>query len=143
MAKKVVAQIKLQVKAGQANPAPPVGTALGPHGVNIVEFCKSFNAKTQSMQQGKVVPVIITVYADRSFDFIMKEEPVAESLKTAAGLKKGSGETGKEHVGKVTLSQVREIAQNKMKDMNTHNIESAMMMVKGTAVSMGIEVVED
>lgn len=142
MAKKVIGEIKLQVGAGKANPAPPVGTALGPHGVNIMEFCKSFNAKTQSMRPGKVVPVIITVYADRSFTFIMKEEPVAESIKEAAGVQKGSGEPGKGYIAKITLAQVRQIAENKLKDMNTNNIESAMEMVKGTAVSMGIEVVE-
>ncbi len=146
MAKKAVGQIKLQVLAGKANPSPPVGPALGQHGVNIMEFCKSFNAKTQGME-AMMIPVIITVYSDRSFTFITKTPPVSVLLKKAAKLplskKPGAGakRPNKEKVGTVSRAQVREIANQKINDLNTTNIESAMSMVEGTARSMGIEVV--
>jgi len=139
MAKKVIGFIKLQISAGQANPAPPVGPALGQHGVNIMEFCKAFNAKTQD-QPGKLIPVEITVYADRSFTFITKTPPVSSLILEAAGLKKGSPEPHKDKVGSIKASQVREIAEIKMPDLNAVNIESAMRMVSGTARSMGINV---
>ena len=141
MAKKVIAEIKLQIPAGQANPSPPVGPALGQRGVNIMEFCKSFNAQTQG-QQGLIIPVIITVYADRSFTFITKTPPAAVLLKKAAGIEKGSGEPNKNKVGKVTKKQVREIAEQKLPDLNTTSLESAMRSVAGTARSMGLDVVE-
>lgn len=137
--KKVVAQVKLQVPAGQANPAPPVGPALGQHGINIMEFCKQFNAKTQT-QEGMIIPVIITIYADRSFTFIMKTPPVAILLKRAVGIAKASGDPLKVKIGKVTKAQVKEIAQLKMPDLNANTIEAAMRMVEGTARSMGIEI---
>jgi len=139
MAKKVIGQIKLQIPAGQANPSPPVGPALGQHGVNIMEFCKAFNAKTQS-EVGMIIPVIITVYADRSFSFITKTPPAAVLLLKAAKLQKGSGVPNKEKCGKVTRDQVREIAQIKMPDLNAFDIEAAMRTVEGTARSMGLEV---
>lgn len=141
MAKKITGTIKLQIPAGNANPSPPVGPALGQHGVNIMEFCKAFNAKTQD-KQGLIIPVIITVYADRSFTFITKTPPAAVLLKKAAGLEKGSGEPNKEKVGKVTKAQVREIAETKMKDLNAFSVENAMRMIEGTARSMGITVEE-
>jgi len=141
MAKKVSGYIKLQVPAGQANPAPPIGPALGQHGVNIMEFCKTFNARTQN-QAGMVIPVVITVYADKSFSFITKTPPAAVLLKKAAKLKKASGEPNKKKVGTVTRSQVKEIAELKMPDLNAANVESAMRMVAGTARSMGLEVVD-
>ena len=137
MAKKEVAQIKLQVPAGQANPTPPVGPALGQHGVNIMEFCKAFNAQTQG-QAGLVIPVVITVYADRSFSFITKTPPAAVLLLKAAKLGKGSGIPNRDKVGKVSPSQVREIAELKMPDLNASSIESAMSMIAGTARSMGL-----
>ena len=137
MAKKEVAQIKLQVPAGQANPTPPVGPALGQHGVNIMEFCKAFNAQTQE-QAGLVIPVVITVYADRSFSFITKTPPAAVLLLKAAKLSKGSGVPNRDKVGKVSPSQVREIAELKMPDLNASSIESAMSMIAGTARSMGL-----
>ena len=137
MAKKEVAQIKLQVPAGQANPTPPVGPALGQHGVNIMEFCKAFNAQTQE-QAGLVIPVVITVYADRSFSFITKTPPAAVLLLRAAKLSKGSGVPNRDKVGKVSPSQVREIAELKMPDLNASSIESAMSMIAGTAPSMGL-----
>ena len=137
MAKKEVAQIKLQVPAGQANPTPPVGPALGQHGVNIMEFCKAFNAQTQD-QAGLVIPVVITVYADRSFSFITKTPPAAVLLLKAAKLSKGSGIPNRDKVGKVSPSQVREIAELKMPDLNASSIESAMSMIAGTARSMGL-----
>lgn len=140
MAKKVIAQIKLQLPAGKATPAPPVGPALGQHGVNIMEFCKQFNAKTAD-QPGMIIPAVLTVFADRSFTFILKTPPASILLKKAAGLEKGSGEPNKVKVGKVTLDQVREIAQLKKADLNANDDEAAMEMIKGTAVSMGIEVV--
>jgi large subunit ribosomal protein L11 len=140
MAKKVIAQIKLQLPAGKATPAPPVGPALGQHGVNIMEFCKQFNAKTAD-QPGMIIPAVLTVYADRSFTFILKTPPASVLLKKAASLEKGSGEPNKVKVGKVTLDQVREIAELKRVDLNANDVEAAMEMIKGTAVSMGIEVV--
>ncbi|HOR54367.1 MAG: 50S ribosomal protein L11 [Thermovirgaceae bacterium] len=140
MAKKVIAQIKLQLPAGKATPAPPVGPALGQHGVNIMEFCKQFNAKTAD-QPGMIIPAVLTVYADRSFTFILKTPPASVLLKKAASLEKGSGEPNKVKVGKVTLDQVREIAELKKVDLNANDVEAAMEMIKGTAVSMGIEVV--
>jgi len=139
MAKKVIGFIKLQILAGQANPAPPVGPALGQHGVNIMEFCKAFNAKTQD-KQGKLIPVEITVYADRSFTFITKTPPASSLILEAAGLKKGSSEPNKEKVGKVTVSQIKEIAELKMPDLNAADIDSAIKMIAGTARSMGINV---
>ena len=141
MAKKVSGYIKLQVPAGKANPSPPVGPALGQHGVNIMQFCKEFNARTQS-QAGMIIPVVITVYADRSFSFITKSPPASTLLIKAAGVKGGSGEPNRRKVGSVTLAQVEEIAKVKMPDLNSTSIESAMEQVKGTAVSMGITVVD-
>jgi large subunit ribosomal protein L11 len=137
--KKILTQIKLQIAGGNATPAPPVGPALGQHGVNIMEFCKAFNSKTQS-QAGTIIPVVLTVYADRSFTFITKTPPAAVLLKQAAGLAKGSGEPNKNKVGKVTSAQVREIAETKMTDLNASTIEAAALMIEGTARSMGIEV---
>jgi len=139
MAKKELGKIKLQIPAGSANPSPPVGPALGQHGVNIMEFCKAFNAKTQD-QKGLIIPVVITVYADRSFDFITKTPPASVLLLKAAKLEKGSGEPNKEKVGKVTKAQVKEIAELKMVDLNANDIENAMLQIEGTARSMGIEV---
>ncbi len=137
--KKIAALVKLQVPGGLANPSPPVGPALGQHGVNIMEFCKSFNSRTQS-QKGMIIPVVITVFADRSFTFITKTPPAAVLLKKAAKLEKGSGEPNRVKVGKVTKAQVQEIAEIKMPDLNTDSIESAMRTVEGAARSMGIEV---
>jgi large subunit ribosomal protein L11 len=139
--KKITGYIKLQIPAGQANPAPPVGPALGQKGVNIMEFCKQFNAKTQD-KQGLIIPVVITVFSDKSFTFITKTPPASVLLMKAAKLEKGSGEPNRNKVGKVTKAQVREIAQMKMPDLNAHDIDAAMQMVAGTARSMGI-VVED
>jgi large subunit ribosomal protein L11 len=141
MAKEVVAKIKLHIPAGQANPSPPVGPALGQHGVNIMEFCKAFNEMTRD-KQGLIIPVVITVYKDRSFTFITKTPPASVLLKMAAGVAKGAGDPLREKVGKVTKSQVREIAQQKMPDLNAYDIETAMKIIEGTARSMGIEVVE-
>ena len=140
MAKEVAALIKLQIKGGAANPSPPVGPALGSKGVNIMDFCKQFNARTQD-KAGKVLPVIITVYGDKSVDFIIKQPPVAVQLKEAAKLQSGSAEPNRKKVGKVTWDQIKEIAQDKMPDMNCFTLESAMRMVAGTARSMGIDVV--
>jgi large subunit ribosomal protein L11 len=137
MAKKEIAQIKLQVPAGQANPTPPVGPALGQHGVNIMEFCKAFNAQTQE-KQGLIIPVVITVYADRTFSFITKTPPASVLLLKAAGLAKGSGVPNRDKVGTVSLDQVREIAELKMPDLNAASMESAMSMIAGTARSMGL-----
>ena len=137
MAKKISSFIKLQIPAGKANPAPPVGPALGQHGVNIMEFCKAFNAKTQD-QPGKIVPVVITVYSDRSFTFITKTPPVPSLILEALKIKKGSGEPNKEKVGTITNKQVEEIAEIKLPDLNTKKIDSAINMVKGTARSMGV-----
>ncbi len=131
----------MQIPAGSANPAPPVGPALGQHGVNIMEFCKAFNAKTQEMQ-GKIIPVVITVYADRSFTFITKTPPAASLLLDAAGLKKGSGEPNRDKVGTVKVAQLKEIAETKWNDLNASSIESAIEMIKGTAKSMGLVVEE-
>ncbi|MCG8337738.1 MAG: 50S ribosomal protein L11 [Proteobacteria bacterium] len=138
MAKKVAGYIKLQVPAGKANPAPPIGPALGQHGVNIMEFCKSFNSKTQS-QEGMIIPVVITVYADRSFTFITKTPPTSILLKKALGIEKASAEPNRIKVGKVTDAQVEEIAKIKMPDLNCYEIEAAKELVIGTAKSMGIE----
>ena len=140
MAIEVAALSKLQIKGGAANPSPPVGPALGSKGVNIMDFCKQFNARTQD-KAGKVLPVIITVYGDKSFDFIIKQPPVAVQLKEAAKLQSGSAEPNRKKVGKVTWDQIKEIAQDKMPDMNCFTLESAMRMVAGTARSMGIDVV--
>jgi large subunit ribosomal protein L11 len=139
--KKVIAEIKLQIPAGQANPSPPVGPALGQRGVNIMEFCKQFNAQTQA-QQGLLIPVIITVYADRSFTFVIKTPPAAVLLKRAAGVEKGSSEPNKKKVGKVTRAQIREIAQLKRPDLTAESIEAAMRTVEGAARSMGLDIVE-
>ncbi|GAB6038979.1 50S ribosomal protein L11 [Fundidesulfovibrio butyratiphilus] len=140
MAKKEVAKIKLQIPAGKANPSPPVGPALGQHGVNIMEFCKAFNAKTQD-QMGMITPVVITVYADRSFSFITKTPPAAVLLLKAAKIEKGSGEPNKNKVGKVSKAQVEEIAKLKLQDMTAKDLEAAMRTVMGTARSMGLDVV--
>jgi len=139
VAKKVIAIVKLQCPAGQANPSPPVGPALGQHGVNIMEFCKAFNARTQD-KQGLIIPAIIQVYADRSFTFELKTPPAAVLLKRAAKIAKGSGEPNREKVGRVTREQVREIAELKLPDLNAHDVDMAMRIVEGTARSMGIEV---
>jgi large subunit ribosomal protein L11 len=139
MAKKVVGMIKLQIPAGKANPSPPVGPALGQHGVNIMEFCKAFNAKTQA-QDGMIIPVVITVFADRSFSFITKTPPAAVLLMKAAKVPKGSSVPNKDKVGKVTKAQVREIAELKMPDLNAFDIEAAVRTVEGTARSMGLEI---
>ena len=141
MAKEIQAQIKLYVPAGQANPAPPVGPALGQHGVNIMMFCKSFNERTKG-REGLILPAIITVYKDRSFDFIVKSPPSSVLIKKAANLAKASGTAGKEKIGKITRKQVEEIAKTKMEDLNTNNLAQAVKTVAGTARSMGIEVVE-
>jgi large subunit ribosomal protein L11 len=140
MAKKIAAMVKLQIPAGKATPAPPVGPALGQHGVNIMEFCKSYNERTAKLA-GTIVPVEITVYADRTFTFVTKTPPAAVLLRQAAGLEKGSGEPNKTKAGTVTRKQVREIAERKMPDLNANTVESAMRMIEGTARSMGIEVV--
>ncbi len=140
MAKEVAAFIKLQIKGGAANPSPPVGPALGSKGVNIMDFCKQFNARTQD-KAGKVLPVIITVYSDKSFEFVVKQPPVAIQLKEAAKVQKGSAQPNRDKVGQVTWDQVREIAQDKMPDMNCFTLEAAMRMIAGTARSMGINVV--
>lgn len=140
MAKKIIGTIKLQIPAGNASPAPPVGPALGQYGVNIMEFCKAFNSKTQK-QGGLIIPVVISVYGDRTFSFITKTPPAAVLLKKAAGLEKASGEPNRQKVGKVTNQQIREIAELKRPDLNAADIEAAMRMIAGTARSMGIEVV--
>lgn len=140
MAKKVIGFIKLQIEAGKANPSPPVGPALGQRGLNIMEFCKAFNAKTQKMEPGTPIPVIITAYADRTFSFVTKLPPVSFLIKKAAGLKSASQEPGRKKVGKITRAQIKEIAIQKLPDMNCHTVESAMEMVAGQARSMGIEV---
>ena len=141
MAKKEVAKIKLQIPAGAANPSPPVGPALGQHGLNIMEFCKAFNAKTQD-QKGLIIPVVITVYADRSFSFITKTPPAAVLLMKAAKLEKGSGEPNRNKVGTVTLAQVEEIAKHKMPDLTAKDLEAAVNCIKGTARSMGLDVTQ-
>lgn len=139
MAKKITDYIKLQVPAGKANPAPPIGTALGPKGVNIMEFCKQFNAKTANLGDIKI-PVVITVYADRSFTFITKTPPAADLLKKALKLEKGSGKPNREKIGTVTRAQIEEIAKTKLPDLNTSNLEAAMRTIEGTAKSMGLEI---
>jgi large subunit ribosomal protein L11 len=140
--KKVQAFVKLQVTAGQATPAPPVGTALGPHGINIMEFCKQFNARTQS-QAGMIIPAEVTIYADRSFTFITKTPPAAVLLRKEAGIEKGSGTPNRVKVGKVTKAQVRKIAELKMPDINANDLDAAMKIIAGTARSMGVEVVDE
>ena len=146
MAKKISGYIKLQIPAGQANPSPPVGPALGQKGVNIMEFCKAFNAETQELVQklgaGVPIPVVITVYADRSFSFITKTPPASYFIKKAAKLKKGASATGRETVGQITMKQVQDIAENKMKDLNAYDVQAASQMIIGSARSMGIEVTE-
>jgi large subunit ribosomal protein L11 len=142
MAKKIVGFIKLQVPAGSANPSPPIGPALGQRGLNIMEFCKTFNAQTQNLEKGMPVPVVITAYADRTFTFITKTPPVSYFLKKAAGVEKGSQTAGKAPVGSVTMAQVRDIAAKKMQDLNANDIEAASRMIAGSARSMGLEVVE-
>lgn len=137
--KKIAALVKVQLQAGAATPAPPVGTALGPHGVNIMDFCKAFNAKT-AKDEGLIIPVVITVYADRSYTFITKTPPVAVLIKRAVGIAKGSGEPNKNKVGKITPKQVEEIARMKLPDLNAESLEAAINTVKGTARSMGVEV---
>jgi large subunit ribosomal protein L11 len=139
MAKKIVANIKLQIPAGKANPSPPVGPALSPHGANIMEFCKAFNARTQS-EGDTIIPVVITVYADRSFTFITKTPPAAVLIRKAAGLEKGSGEPNQNKVGRLSMKQVQEIAKTKMADLNTKDLDSAVKTIMGTARSMGVEV---
>lgn len=139
--KKVIGQIKLQIPAGQANPSPPVGPALGQRGINIMEFCKAFNAQTQQ-QQGLIIPVVITVYSDRSFTFVTKTPPASVLLKRAAGVDKGSSEPNKRKVGRVTKAQVREIAEMKLPDLTAASLEAAIRTIEGTARSMGIEVVD-
>jgi large subunit ribosomal protein L11 len=141
MAKKVKAVVKIQIQGGKANPAPPVGTALGPHGINLMQFCKEYNAKTSS-QVGQVVPVEVTVFQDSSFSFILKTPPAADLLKKAAGIDSGSSEPNRDKVGKVTSDQLREIAEIKMKDLNANDMENAMRIIAGTARSMGITVVD-
>jgi large subunit ribosomal protein L11 len=140
MAKEVMASVKLQISAAQANPSPPVGPALGQHGVNIMEFCKAFNAQTKG-QEGTIVPVVVTIFTDRSFTFITKSPPAPILLKKAAGIAKGSAEPNRGRVGQVSREQVREIAQLKVKDLNSYDLEAAMKTIEGTARSMGIEVV--
>ena len=140
MAKKIVGYVKLQVPAGQANPSPPIGPALGQAGLNIMEFCKAFNAQTQNMEPGMPIPVVITAYGDRTFSFITKTPPASYFLKKAAKVDKGSGVPNKTKVGKVTMKQVREIAELKMVDLNAHDIDAAVMMIAGSARSMGIDV---
>jgi large subunit ribosomal protein L11 len=142
MAKKVVGYIKLEVPAGKANPSPPIGPALGQRGLNIMEFCKAFNAQTQGLEPGMPIPVVITAYGDRSFTFVTKTPPASFFLKKAAGVEKGSQTPSKGYVGKVTMKQVREIAEKKMKDLNAKDLEGAARMIAGSARSMGLEVVE-
>jgi len=137
--KEVMAMVKLQVTAGKANPAPPIGPALGPHGINIMDFCKAFNAQTQALGD-TIIPCVLTVYKDRSFSFILKTPPASELIKKAAGIIKGSGTPNKDKVGKLTMDQVKEIASTKMPDLNAFDIEKAMEIIKGTARSMGVEI---
>ena len=142
MAKKeVTAQVKLQIPAGKANPAPPVGPALGPHGINIMEFCKTFNAQTQALGD-TIIPVVLTVYSDRSFTFITKTPPASELIKKAAGIIKGSGTPNKDKVGRITSVQVKEIAQTKLSDLNANSIDAAVKIISGTARSMGVDVID-
>jgi len=141
MAKNIVAQVKLQIEAGKANPSPPIGPALGQHGVNIMEFCKQYNARTKG-QEGMTIPVLITIFSDRSFTFITKTPPASVLLRKAAKVDKGSGAPNRNKIGKVSKAQVREIAQTKLQDLNAYDIEQAMKIVEGTARSMGIDIVE-
>jgi len=141
VAKKITGYIKLQVQAGSANPSPPIGPALGQRGLNIMEFCKAFNSATQD-KKGYIIPVVITVYADRTFTFVTKTPPVAELIKKAISLEKGSGEPNRKKVGKITIKQIEDIAKMKMPDLNTENLESACSMVSGTAKSMGLDIVK-
>ena len=141
MAKKITAYVKLQITGGEAKPSPPVGPALGQHGVNIMEFCKSFNAQTQG-QQGVIIPVLITIYSDRSFSFVLKTPPASYLLKKAAGIDRGSPVPNRDKVAKLKMSQIEEIAKTKMPDLNAKNIEGAMRMIEGTAKSLGIEVID-
>ena len=141
MAKQVAAKVKLQVPAGQATPSPPVGPSLGQHGVNIMEFCKAFNAQTQS-QPGMIIPVVVTVYTDRSFSFIMKSPPASQLLKQSAGIAKGASTPNVEKVGKVTKEQLQRIAEIKMADLNAHDVEAAVQIIAGTARSMGLEIID-
>jgi len=140
MAKKIKTIVKIAIQAGSANPAPPVGTALGPHGIKIMDFCNEFNEKTKDMR-GSVIPAVVTIYEDRSFDFIIKKPPVSDMIKKMAGIAKGTGTAGKEKVGKLTAAQVEEIAKNKMPDLNTKDLEAAKRSVMGTARSMGVEII--
>jgi large subunit ribosomal protein L11 len=143
MAKKIQGYVKLQIAAGKANPSPPVGPALGQQGVNIMEFCKAFNAATQNEEPGTPIPVVITVYGDRSFTFVTKLPPVSHYLKKAVGLSKGSSNPGKDApVGKISMGQIRDIAEKKMKDLNAHTVEAASAMIRGSALAMGLEVTE-
>ncbi|MBI4848886.1 MAG: 50S ribosomal protein L11 [Nitrospirae bacterium] len=139
--KEITAQVKLQVTAGKANPAPPIGPALGPHGINIMDFCKAFNAQTQALGD-TIIPVVLTIYKDRSFTFILKTPPASELIKKAAGIIKGSSTPNKDKVGKLTMDQVREIAKTKMPDLNAFSLEKAVNTIKGTARSMGVDIVE-
>jgi len=141
MAKKIVGQLKLQVKAGSATPSPPIGPALGQRGINIMEFCKAFNAQTQDMEKGQPTPVVITYYQDKSFTFVMKTPPVSYFLKRAASLQSGSKEPGKVKAGEISRDKIREIAEKKMKDLNANDVDAAMRMIEGSARSMGLEVV--
>ena len=143
MAKKINAYIKLQVKAGQANPSPPVGPALGQHGVNIMGFVREFNDRTKKMDEGTVVPVLITVFKDKSFNFVVKTPPASYLLKKAAGIAKGSGAPNKEKVGKVTSKQIEEIARTKLSDLNAYDVEAAKKIIEGTAKNMGLEIVSE
>lgn len=140
MAKKIKAIVKIAIQAGSANPAPPVGTALGPHGIKIMDFCNEFNEKTKD-QRGSVIPAIVTIFEDRSFEFVLKKPPVSDMIKKMAGISKGTGTAGKEKVGKLTMAQVEQIAQAKMPDLNTKDLEAAKRSVIGTAKSMGVEIV--
>jgi large subunit ribosomal protein L11 len=139
--KQVAAQVRLQIPSGKANPAPPVGPALGPHGINIMEFCKAFNAQTQTLGD-TIIPVVLTIYSDRTFTFVTKTPPAAELLKKAAGIIKGSSTPNKEKVGKVTSNQIKEIAQKKLPDLNAYSLDEAVKIISGTARSMGIEIVD-
>ncbi|MBT9536603.1 MAG: 50S ribosomal protein L11 [Nitrospirae bacterium] len=139
--KEITAQVKLQIPAGKANPAPPVGPALGPHGINIMEFCKTFNAQTQALGD-TIIPVVLTVYSDRSFTFITKTPPASELIKKAAGIIKGSGTPNKDKVGRITSAQVKEIAQTKLSDLNANSIDAAVKIISGTARSMGVDVAD-
>jgi len=141
MAKEIMGQVKLQISAGKANPAPPIGPALGPYGINIMDFCKAFNAQTQALGD-TIIPAVLTIYKDRSFSFILKTPPASELIKKAAGIIKGSGEPNKEKVGKLTMAQVMEIAKTKMPDLNAFDVNMAAETIKGTARSMGVEIVD-